>query len=393
MTIEQSNFPNTVWDGLSSYTQRTSRDVTICPNYQDWDQATAEIINMQQRGLNLFAPTTQYQFLQATGNGTMAWTSTPILGGNLDVQTYKITTTIVDGNLIIEPNGNGALILLDGGNPRGIGAIDLQRHRSLPGQVASGLYATICGGSDNRAASGYCAITGGGGNTIIDGDGTSTWSAIVGGQSNVITNSPRAGMLGVYNSNMTDAAYCGMVGGRIVNINESHCGSVGGRENELNGRYSAVVGGWGAVTKFFGQKAQGCNFFAVAGDAQTSVLTAYNTTNDAVTNITLFLDGLSQKMTLSDGDTWLFTIQVVARETDQLKRSCGYEAKGIIERTGESTTLVNQSTTNWGPGGTPFGTCVVSANDTDETLRITVTGVAATTIYWVARIVLVQVNG
>lgn len=48
MTIEQSEFPGVVWNGLSDYTQRTSRDDTIRPNFQDWDKIVAETIAMQR---------------------------------------------------------------------------------------------------------------------------------------------------------------------------------------------------------------------------------------------------------------------------------------------------------------------------------------------------------
>jgi hypothetical protein len=141
----------------------------------------------------------------------------------------------------------------------------------------------------------------------------------------------------------------------------------------------------------YGEVAQAAGNFAAYGDAQTSILVAKATTTDAATSTEMFL-GSSDRMTLVDGETWFFTIHVIARETDQLGRSCAYEVKGVIERSGDTTTLVDSTNTDWGPSGTPFGTVTVTADDTNESLKIAVTGVASTTIRWVARVETTQVR-
>jgi len=113
------------------------------------------------------------------------------------------------------------------------------------------------------------------------------------------------------------------------------------------------------------------------------------TTTDAVTSVEFFVLG-GERLTLLDGETWTFDIIISARETDGAGRSCGYQVKGVIERSGDATTLVDSDAFSWGPGGTPFGTCTVSADDTYEALKIEAIGVDATTIYWGASVRLVK---
>lgn len=45
MSINQANFPTSIWDGSS--VNRASRAVDAGPDYEDWDQIVAEVIAMQ----------------------------------------------------------------------------------------------------------------------------------------------------------------------------------------------------------------------------------------------------------------------------------------------------------------------------------------------------------
>ena len=45
MSINQANFPGSVWDGTS--VARDSREIDAAPVYEDWDQIVAEVIAMQ----------------------------------------------------------------------------------------------------------------------------------------------------------------------------------------------------------------------------------------------------------------------------------------------------------------------------------------------------------
>lgn len=84
------------------------------------------------------------------------------------------TQTNIDA--VIKPLGNGATANDDGGDQRGANAVDWQRIRGLSGDVASGDYGVIGGGSFNQA-SGLHSIVIGGNNNTNDAD----YAVILGG--------------------------------------------------------------------------------------------------------------------------------------------------------------------------------------------------------------------
>ncbi len=47
MSINDANYPATIWDGDSPNTQRINRDTNQAPGYEDWDQIVSELIATQ----------------------------------------------------------------------------------------------------------------------------------------------------------------------------------------------------------------------------------------------------------------------------------------------------------------------------------------------------------
>jgi hypothetical protein len=82
-----------------------------------------------------------------------------------------IQSSTTNANLVIAPNGTGALIAdipdgtLSGGNSRGTNAVDLQTVRAAATQVASGINSVIAGGTGNASLGLACVIGGGFGNS------------------------------------------------------------------------------------------------------------------------------------------------------------------------------------------------------------------------------------
>jgi hypothetical protein len=95
-----------------------------------------------------------------------------------------IAASTTNANLVIAPNGTGALIAdipdgtATGGNARGENAVDLQTIRNNQIQVASGNYSTISGGQNNRAHTGTHGTVTGGFTNVASGN-----YATVGGES------------------------------------------------------------------------------------------------------------------------------------------------------------------------------------------------------------------
>ncbi len=155
----------------------------------------------------------------AFGSGTQATSS------------WSATNAAANVNAAIVPKGTGAVLtaLPDGtavgGNARGSYATDLQHHRAIATQVASGNNSTIGGGRDNSVLSVRSVVAGGFTNTITSGES----SVISGGASNTV------------NVAATGIAFIG--GGTLNSI--TGAGSVigGGRSNTVTGTDSVIVGG------------------------------------------------------------------------------------------------------------------------------------------------------
>jgi len=139
-----------------------------------------------------------------------------------------ITTDVTNANLVLAPNGTGAIIAdipdgaTTGGNARGDNAVDLQMSRGSITQVASGSQAVLLGGRNNTA-SGARSTVSGDGNTASNGNTT----------------------------------------------------AIGGGSNLAEATNSAIIGGIEARTYLNGQFARAINRFAANSDAQTSQITLF----------------------------------------------------------------------------------------------------------------------
>ena len=165
----------------------------------------------------------------------------------------------------------------------------------------------------------------------------------------------------------------------------------GGRDNTASGDYSSVLGGYGAVADHYGQSSHASGFFSSAGDAQKSQLLArIETINN--TPAEMFLDGSSARLTLVDQDAWLFKVYIIARRQDANNEGAAWEFTGAIDRNGSTTALIGTRQKNIIANDSGWD-AEVSADDTNESLKIEVTGENSKTIWWVARIELTEVNG
>jgi hypothetical protein len=291
-------------------------------------------------------------------------------------------------------DGSGATVP---GNSRGTNAVDLQSYRTNSTEIASGDYATISGGRANTAIGDNSTI-GGGADNITDNTaaGNEGNQTIAGG----IHNSANADHTtiggGLYNTASQDAATvsggshntashgASTVGGGSYNT-ASNCASRvgGGSYNTASGEYSTIAGGYQANTDKYGQNSFASGQFAAAGDAQTSLFVVRNQTTDATATY-LYLNGFSENMTVPANTSWLFKAYVVARNADGSANSAGFKIEGLIDDSGliTSTTTTISAPTGWN------AVAVLSSG----ALRIQVTGAAVTTIYWVARVEVVEVG-
>jgi len=172
----------------------------------------------------------------ATGNFTTSVSGALLDIDNIRIDGNTISSTNSNGNIIIQPNGTGALQRDSGGNSRGSYSIDWQTARSSANQVARANYSVIGGGNSNLiiAASEYSIIGGGVYNTI---NGSNSYRSVIGGgASNNITG--------------TQSYYCTIGGGGNNTISGTysyHSTICGGYTNQIIGyysQYSTVCGGY-----------------------------------------------------------------------------------------------------------------------------------------------------
>lgn len=242
-----------------------------------------------------------------------------------------------------------------GGNKRGASAVDLQMYlRNAATQVASGTASALIGGGRSTASGSYSSCIGGFGNLA-----SNTYAFTGGGFS--LTASGTAAIA---------------FGGNSV----------------ASGAYSAAYGYGGKADKN-GQVAQAGYLIAAAGDVQTSVVHMSKQTVDATPG-NLATDGSSGKLTIASGTTWHFTAVVVFRGTSGTASGAFYKA-GVITNNAGTTALIGSIATivadnlNAGASGCALA---ITADNTNDCLQLQVTGLAATTIYWSARIELTEVT-
>lgn len=256
----------------------------------------------------------------------------------------------VDIDVAIAPKGLGALTAqvadgaIAGGNKRGAGAVDLQMLRTAATQVASGTYSAALGRSN--IASGANAVAIGSTNTA---SGAS--SVALGGSSTASGSSSVA----IGSTTTASGASC-------------------------------VALGQQSVAAKYGQFSEAAGRFAANGDAQRSVYVLRNSTADA-TATELFLDGASLKLTLATNQTLAFRATVVA-STSLGADVASWEITGLIRNNNGTVALVGTPTvTQVGvSAGASTWVLAVTADNTNKALILTVTGVIATNIRWVATV-------
>ncbi len=281
--------------------------------------------------------------------------------------------------LVLTPKGTGAFILgpkptgaASTGNARGNYAVDLQIERSNANHIASALSSFVANGY-NAASGNYSAALG-------FGNSASGSPSFCAGQSNAAS-----GLL----------SFCG--GGRSNVASGTGAfigaGTDGGAisGNTASGTGTGILSGFNALADRRGMQAHANGAFnstSGSGDAQRArfVLRNKTTTNSAVE---LFLDGSATRLTIPSGKVLGLTINITGIKSDgtavahYLRQ---YALKNVAGTTTEVYAPVTIGTDN--AAGT---TIALSANDTNDALKVEVTGIAAETWRWVASVDAVEI--
>ncbi len=260
----------------------------------------------------------------------------------------------------------------------------------------------------------------GGTNSVAVGTNPSPWTAtqsLSAGQNNTQhgvnntqsgSNNTQSGNYGTQSgSNNTQSGYNNTQSGSN-NTQSGNYGTQSGYNNTQSGHYSTQHGS--SNTQIGNHGTQHGNFandfglfaaithsagrFSAPGDAQKIELIARIETTDA-TPSEMFLDGNSQRITLRIDSTYYFRAKIAARRTDANNESAIYTLEGGIDcnTNAASTAIVGTVTKTVLAEDSVAWDVSATADTTNGTLKLTVTGEAAKTIRWVAWIELVQVTG
>jgi hypothetical protein len=310
---------------------------------------------------------------------------------------------------VLTPKGTGAFILgpkpdgtSTGGNARGAGAVDLTTSRSVNTQVASGANslaagtrATASGANSvaigaaeahNTTASGQRAIaigqqfscTASGLDSIAIGRNcqASTQYAVSIGQVSCSGTEGSAGFV----SNIAECVSSGQ-----------NSAMLGGRQSTANATNSTSIGSFQGLSNRYGMQSHASGSFSNSigsGDAQRArfVLRNKTTTNSAVE---LFLDGSSTRLTIPSGKYLTGTINIAGIKSDGTA-AASYIRQFSIKNVAGTTSLVGTVNTI-GTDEAASTSISITANDTNDALKVEVTGIASETWRWVASVDVVEV--
>lgn len=296
----------------------------------------------------------------------------------VNAEQLEVTGGTTNADLVLTPKGTGAFIVgnepdgtLIGGNKRGANAVDLQTStdRGNIAEVASGQYSAVLGGNRNRAT-GTCATVAGGGRSGSGKAGniaSGVCSFVGGGASNTAGG--------------TEAT----VGGGIGNTaNGEESSILGGQNNTASAQYSWVAGGFSGVADRWGMGAWSSGNFAVVGDSQSVVfvMRCKTTTNTAV-QLDLRGNG-TQLLGIPSGKIFSGIVNIVGTKSDGTAVA-RYLRQVSIKNVAGTTSLVGSVITlgNDEAVGTSIS---ITANDTNDALRVEATGIASETWRWVATV-------
>lgn len=336
------------------------------------------------------------------------------------------TAALVNADIALVAKGTGATLAqvpdgtAAGGDKRGQYATDWQKQRLGSTRVASGNYSTIGGGYTNTAAGLRATVAGGNDNSASGQDSavcggndnvtSSNFSFIGGGQTNRAQTNTHAAVCG--GSTNTASGQYSFVGGGFANtasgqyslvaggFSQAASGVnaciVGGESNTANASHSFIAGGRRGFTRsIVGYHVfPACNIplFNAQGATQAALLLLARQTTDATPTVltsNTSAASATNQVILPNNGAYSFSGEVIANVTGG-GNTARWTIDGAIKRgaNAASTAMVGTPTvtmTHFDAGAATW-VVAVTADTTNGGIAVTVTGAAATTIRWVAKI-------
>lgn len=343
-----------------------------------------------------FNPT--HQWLVASGSGAFAFGAyTPATtNSSSNLLTASGIGSHASGRLrssVITASGHGAFVHVDAANDYG----DSQAVASGNGAIILG-HMTASDSTQRMTASGVGSFVAGYVDSgTLSATGTAGCIAMGGAAGSDVTSSGTGSIALGYNGILSSGQGSVAAGnGESLQVHTaSNIGAVAlGSGNLASGLYSTALGRR-SKSELQGGVAQASGAFSATGDAQVrSLVLRVATTNATETEMTLTGGAASSttRIVLESGKTYAFRVTVVGR-----KQSGGdtkmMQRYGLINNNGGTCALVGSVTTLGSDieSAANGWTTTITADDTNDSLKITVTGQSSTNIRWVAHVQLVEV--
>jgi hypothetical protein len=288
-----------------------------------------------------------------------------------------------NSSLVWTGKGSGSLIwgpkpdsTATGGNPRGSRAVDLQPTRDSAARVASGTNSFAIGHSN--LASGTYSFAGGSNCTA------SSQASFAFGD-----NSSCSGSFG----GIASGDGCSTTGTAAASFGFSNASSGNysfscGFDNTASGANGSFAHGQQALANRTGLYAYANGRFAADGDAQNirTILRGTTTTNSAVE---LLMSGSSVRLTIASGRAMFINAMIVGISNGG-GTVATFQRQYAIKNIGSTTSQIYAPVTI-GTDNAASTSISLTADDTNDSVKIECTGLSATTIRWVAYISAVEV--
>jgi hypothetical protein len=167
--------------------------------------------------------------------------------------------------------------------------------------------------------------------------------------------------------------------GSDIYLNEAIGAIAFGRSQKLNKEYQQAIGGYATSPTRYAESKVNTGADST-GKYSRSTLSWYKSTANA-TPVEIFLDNSAERATIQASSSMTYSILVTARDNVGNKVA-GWEFKGVIKRdASNNTVLVNDNKTILALETVTWD-CAVTADDTNEALKITVTGDGTNPVQW-----------
>lgn len=257
-----------------------------------------------------------------------------------------------------------------GGNARGANGVDLQTVRLAATEVASGTSA-FAAGQRNTASGAYSFAAGQ--NNAASGSYSAAW-----GLNGTATGSGAVAWGAASNATANYATAFGWV-----------C--------TASAAY-AVAHGYSAAARLQAANVHSFGTFAGSTPGQCVQIGHMGQTTNATQTEIFLSNAANVRATIPANTAYAFETRVVARSSTGADLA-SFRRSGIIKRDGSNNTALVGSVQTVGTdigsnaGGAPAGWAVlIDADDTNESLRVQVTGAAATTINWLAYTSMIEIG-